>query len=154
MRCRFQTRLVTTSDVSATWQIHNSRYGSERNSTRICEWRWTNWRITWVCHVEQCPEWLYTWYFIKYVYHGSPRDLSFDHKAKGTAYVMSFLQQFTSHKQDFLERNATGDETWVQPSTQESKRASMEFKHPGSPWTRKFRVIAKWWLLSDKGSNN
>ena len=39
----------------------------------------------------------------------------------------------------FLTRIVTGDETWVHHFAPESKRQSMEWKHPGSPVKKKFK---------------
>jgi len=38
-----------------------------------------------------------------------------------------------------LERNVTGNETWVHHYDLESKRQSMEWRHPSSPAQKKFK---------------
>jgi hypothetical protein len=42
-------------------------------------------------------------------------------------------------KEEFLSRIVTGDETLVHHYEPESKRESMEWKHPGSPTKKKFK---------------
>jgi hypothetical protein len=42
-------------------------------------------------------------------------------------------------KEEFLSRIVTGHETWVHHYEPESKRQSMEWKHPGSPTKKKFK---------------
>lgn len=70
--------------------------------------------------------------------------LSEDHKAQRMASAVSFLQQYAIHENDFLERIVTGDETWVHHHFPETKRASLEWKHPGFQRSEKFKM-AKWW---------
>jgi hypothetical protein len=41
-------------------------------------------------------------------------------------------------KEEFLSRIVTGDETWAHHHEPESKRQSMEWKHPGWPTKKKF----------------
>jgi hypothetical protein len=45
--------------------------------------------------------------------------------------------------EEFLSRMVTGDETWVHHYEPESKRQSMEWKHPGSPTKKKFKRCIK-----------
>jgi hypothetical protein len=52
-----------------------------------------------------------------------------------------FLQQYVILSHEFLERIVTGDETWVHYHAPETNRASMEWKHPGSPRTKKFEMV-------------
>ena len=40
----------------------------------------------------------------------------------------------------FLSRIVTGDDTWVHHFEPESKRASLEWRHPSSPRTNKFKT--------------
>lgn len=55
-------------------------------------------------------------------------------------YALSILQECAIRGQDFLERPVTSVETWVHDSTPESKHASVEWKHPGSPPKGKFKI--------------
>jgi hypothetical protein len=43
---------------------------------------------------------------------------------------------------DKLNRIVTGDESWVHQYEPELKRASMQWKHPSSPSTKKFKVMS------------
>jgi histone-lysine N-methyltransferase SETMAR len=52
-----------------------------------------------------------------------------------------FLQQYAILSHEFLERIVTGDETRVHYHAPETNRASMEWKHPGSPRTKKFEMV-------------
>ncbi|XP_064466667.1 histone-lysine N-methyltransferase SETMAR-like [Ornithodoros turicata] len=47
--------------------------------------------------------------------------------------------RFDTEGQPFLDRIITCDETWVHNFTPESKRASKQWNHPGSPAPKKFR---------------
>ena len=68
-----------------------------------------------------------------------PRQLTEDHK---TERVRCCTQLLEHHHGDptFLERIITGDETWVYYFEPESKRRSMEWRHPTSPRTKKFKA--------------
>lgn len=66
--------------------------------------------------------------------------LSEDHKAQRMVSAVSFLQQYAIHDHDFLERIVTGDETSVHHHFPETKRASLEWKHPGSQRLEKFKM--------------
>ena len=66
--------------------------------------------------------------------------LSEDHKAQRMVSALSFLQQYAIHDRDFLERIVTGDETWVHHHFPETKRASLEWKNPGSQRSEKFKM--------------
>jgi hypothetical protein len=57
------------------------------------------------------------------------------------ACALSFLQQYAILSNEFLERIVTGDETWVHHHTPKTNRASMEWKHSGSPRTKKFKMV-------------
>ena len=63
-----------------------------------------------------------------------------DHKAQRMVSALSFLQLYAIHDHDFLERIAIGDETWVHHHFPETKRASLEWKHPGSQRWEKFKM--------------
>ena len=68
-----------------------------------------------------------------------PRQLMEDHK---TERVCCCTQLLEHHHGDptFLERIITGDGTWVYHFEPESKRRSMEWRHPTSPRTKKFKA--------------
>lgn len=67
--------------------------------------------------------------------------LSEDHKAQRMISALSFLQQYAFHDHDFLDRIVTGDETWVHHHFPETKRANLEWKHPGSQRLEKFKMV-------------
>jgi hypothetical protein len=53
------------------------------------------------------------------------------------------LQHFLQHTEegeDMLNSIVTGDESWVHHYQPESKRASVQGKHPSSPSSKKFKV--------------
>jgi hypothetical protein len=68
------------------------------------------------------------------------RALLEDHKAQRMVSALSFLQQYAIHG-NFFRCIVTGDETWVHHHSPETKRASMEWKHPGSPRLKKFNMV-------------
>jgi len=69
-----------------------------------------------------------------------PRALSEDHKAQGMFSAVSFLLQYAIHGHDFLERIITGDGTWVHHPSLETQRASIEWKPPWFPCSKKFKM--------------
>ena len=68
------------------------------------------------------------------------RALSEDYKVQGMFSAVSFLLQYAIHGHDFLERIITGDWTWVHHHSLESQRASIEWKPPWFPWSKKFKM--------------
>jgi len=69
-----------------------------------------------------------------------PRELTEEHKRNRVEICQSLLTRYRDEGDTFLERIVTGDETWVHHFEAESKRQSMEWKHPGSPRTKKFKT--------------
>ena len=67
-----------------------------------------------------------------------PRQLTEVHKQFRLEACSEFLEYCQSDK-TFLHRIVTGDETWVHHFEPESKRASMEWRHPTSPRSKKFK---------------
>jgi len=55
------------------------------------------------------------------------------------AICQRLLDRYANEGEAFLTRIVTGDETWVHHFAPESKRQSMEWKHPGSPVKKKFK---------------
>ena len=55
------------------------------------------------------------------------------------AICQRLLDCYANEGEAFLTQIVTGDETWVHHFAQESKRQSMEWKHPGSPVKTKFK---------------
>lgn len=50
------------------------------------------------------------------------------------------LSRYADEGEDMLNRIVTGDESWVHHYQPESKRDSMQWKHPSSPSCMKFKV--------------
>ncbi|XP_045132250.1 histone-lysine N-methyltransferase SETMAR-like [Portunus trituberculatus] len=71
-----------------------------------------------------------------------PRELTAEHKRKRLEVCQRLLDRYNNDGERFLSRIVTGDETWVHHYEPESKRQSMEWKHPGSPATKKFKTQA------------
>ena len=68
-----------------------------------------------------------------------PRQLSEDHKTARVDMCTQLLEHYQTDP-TFLDRIITGDETWVHHYEPESKRTSMEWRHPTSPKTKKFKA--------------
>lgn len=139
MMCKIAIRGSDNQWRSTDWQTYvwqRTRDGSNVRYSRTDNWMSTKWRITWVFHMEQCPEWLCSWDFTSCL-QGVPRQaFPLAKRQRGwIAYALSFLQQYSIHSQDFLERIVTGDEMQVHHSATELKCASTEWNHPVSPWT-------------------
>jgi len=69
-----------------------------------------------------------------------PRELTAEHKGKRVEICQRLLDRYNNEGEEFLSRIVTGDETWVHHYEPESKRQSMEWKHPGSPAKKKFKT--------------
>jgi len=54
--------------------------------------------------------------------------------------AVSFLLQYAIHGYDFLECIITGDGTWVLYHSLETQHASIEWKPPWSPCSKKFKM--------------
>ena len=66
-----------------------------------------------------------------------PRELTAEHKRKRDEICQHLLDRYNN--EEFLSR-IVADETWVHHYEPESKRQSMEWKHPGSPVKKKFKT--------------
>jgi hypothetical protein len=53
---------------------------------------------------------------------------------------LQHLLRYADEGEDMLNRIVTGDESWVHHCQPESKRSSMQWKHPSSPSTKTFKV--------------
>ena len=67
-----------------------------------------------------------------------PKQLTEEHRKNRVAFCQRLLDRYANEGEAFLTRIVTGDETWVHHLAPESKRHSMEWKHPGSPVKKKF----------------
>lgn len=61
-----------------------------------------------------------------------PKMLTDDHKTRRMAAALEFLDRYITGE-DFLKSIVTGDETWVQYDTPETKRQSQQWMHTNSP---------------------
>lgn len=73
--------------------------------------------------------------------HWVPRVLSDMHKNQHFEAALSFLQRYSTDGPQFLSRIITGDESWVQHYTPETKRTSNEWRHKNSPQPKKAKTI-------------
>lgn len=69
-----------------------------------------------------------------------PRSLTAEHRMQRTTMSADLLERFDAEGEAFLSRIVTGDETWVHHFEPETKRQSMEWHHPQSPRTKKFKT--------------
>ena len=68
-----------------------------------------------------------------------PKQLTQLHKQQRLDICQKHLDRYGNERDVFLNRIVTGDETWVHHYEPESKRQSMEWKHPNSPCKKKFK---------------
>lgn len=71
-----------------------------------------------------------------------PRLLTEQMKKKRVDACVEFLARYRRDGDQFLHNIVTGDESWIHHYDPESKRASMEFRHPSSPGVRKPKTQA------------
>jgi transposase len=71
-----------------------------------------------------------------------PRQLSHDHKRARHTFCQEHLDRHAHEGDAFLDRIVTGDESWVCHYKPQSKRQSMQWKHPSSPANKKFKTQA------------
>ncbi|PNF17980.1 hypothetical protein B7P43_G17450 [Cryptotermes secundus] len=69
-----------------------------------------------------------------------PQMLTQDHKTHRMEVCQELLHQFEAEGDKFLDSIVTGDETWCHHYEPESKRQSMEWRHPDSPRKKKFKT--------------
>jgi len=68
-----------------------------------------------------------------------PKQLTEEHRNNRVAICQRLLDRYANEDEAFLTRIVTGDETWIHYFAPESKRQSLEWKHPGSPVKKKFK---------------
>jgi len=68
-----------------------------------------------------------------------PKQLTEEQKNNRVAICQRLLDCYANEGGAFLTQIVTGDEMWVHHFAPESKRQSMEWKHPGSPVKKKFK---------------
>jgi len=69
-----------------------------------------------------------------------PKYLNVDQKRQRCQSSEQYLEFFQRDQNDFLSRLVTMDETWLYHYDPETKQQSMEWKHSGSPPSKKFGV--------------
>ncbi|KAF8795116.1 Histone-lysine N-methyltransferase SETMAR like protein [Argiope bruennichi] len=70
-----------------------------------------------------------------------PYSLSSEHKGARFAASLEFLQCYSSKGNDLLIRIIMSDEAWLHHFTQETKQASMEWRHTSSPVRTKSKLF-------------
>jgi histone-lysine N-methyltransferase SETMAR len=70
----------------------------------------------------------------------APRQLTDDQK-RTKLDISRYLLSRYEDEPDFIYRIVTKDETWVHHFDSESKKQSMQWKHPGSPLREKFKRV-------------
>ena len=83
-----------------------------------------------------------------------PKHLTELHKQTCVDICQKHLGRYGNETDIFLDRIITGDETWVHHYKLESKRPSMEWKHPQSPCKKKFKSQISAGTLSEEGHKN
>jgi hypothetical protein len=71
-----------------------------------------------------------------------PRQLSNDYNRARQMICQGHLDRHARKGVAFLHQIVTGDESWVYHYEPEGKRQSMQWKHPSSPATQKFKTQA------------
>jgi len=69
-----------------------------------------------------------------------PKELTEEHKHKCLDVCSRHLARYREERDNFLQQIVTGDETWIHNYEPESKRHSMQWKHPSSPVAKKFKM--------------
>lgn len=69
-----------------------------------------------------------------------PKQLTQLHKQTRLDICKQHLDRYVNERDNFFDRIITGDETWIHHYEPESKRQSMEWKHPNSPSKKKFKT--------------
>ena len=68
------------------------------------------------------------------------KELAEQRKRKHFDVCSQHLARYREERDNFLQQIATGDETWIHSYEPESKRQSMQCKHPLSPVAKKFKM--------------
>ena len=74
----------------------------------------------------------------KVSFRWAPKELTVVHRRQRVEVATQVVRRY-GEDPSILERTVTGDETWVHHYDPESKRQSMEWKHPSSPAQEKFK---------------
>ena len=77
---------------------------------------------------------------LKVCYRWMPRQLTQQHKSQRMGLSLQHLQHYQDEGDNMLSLIVFGDVSWVHHYAPETKRASMQWKHPASPAHNKFKV--------------
>jgi len=69
-----------------------------------------------------------------------PKELTEERKRKRLDVRSRHLARYREEGDNFLQQIVTGDETWIHHYEPESKRQSLQWKHPSSPVVKKFKM--------------
>ena len=69
-----------------------------------------------------------------------PRNLNMQDRQQRVESSQELLEVYNANPEDFHTRLVTGDETWLHHWDPDTKKESMQWKHPGSPPPKKFRT--------------
>ena len=67
-----------------------------------------------------------------------PRNLNMQDRQQRVESSQELLEVYNANPEDFHTRLVTGDETWLHHWDPDTKKESMQRKHPGSPHLRNF----------------
>jgi hypothetical protein len=79
--------------------------------------------------------------FQKVCAQGVPRELRDREKINRMSLSMQHLLQYADDGECMLNRIVTGHKSWMHHYQPKSKHASIQWKHPSSPSTKKFKVM-------------
>jgi len=69
-----------------------------------------------------------------------PKELTEERKRKRLDVCFQHLARYREEGDNFLQQIVTGDEMWIHHYEPESKRRSLQWKHPSSPVAKKFKM--------------
>ena len=69
-----------------------------------------------------------------------PRNLNMQDHQQRVESSEELLEVYNANPEEFHTRLVTGDETWLHHWNPDTKKESMQWKHPGSPPPKKFRT--------------
>jgi len=78
--------------------------------------------------------------FIKVCAKWAPKELIEERKPRRLDVCSRHLARYREEGDNFLQQTVTGDETWIHHYEPESKRQSMQWRHPSSPVAKKFKT--------------
>jgi len=69
-----------------------------------------------------------------------PKELTDERKHKRLDVCSQHLARYREEGDNFLQQTVTGDETWIHHYEPQSKRQSLQWKHPSSPVAKEFKM--------------